>query len=268
MHEIGFDGGTRQACRGWLRDVVVVAAAMAASVPANAAVSVRNEVWVPSMIGPDMFIDGRLVSTDGQPLVRTVARTVFPDGFATAQASRENYGTAIATAASTIFRTPEDDLRGNYLAEARTKFESSFDFPQQTKGRVTIKLSGWAIANGVGYASVSSFIFLNQTLVAQRFAASSEVTEYGGLPGFRKLNLSTTLNWKGGDTITIQNRAFAQAMGSADSALGISGPGFASAYIDPVFDVSAVPEPSNWALLIAGFGLVGAVQRRRRLAMN
>lgn len=29
----------------------------------------------------------------------------------------------------------------------------------------------------------------------------------------------------------------------------------------------AVPEPASWALLIAGFGLVGAVQRRRRLAL-
>ena len=28
--------------------------------------------------------------------------------------------------------------------------------------------------------------------------------------------------------------------------------------------VSGVPEPENWAMLIAGFGLVGAVSRRRR----
>jgi PEP-CTERM motif len=29
-------------------------------------------------------------------------------------------------------------------------------------------------------------------------------------------------------------------------------------------DVSAVPEPASWAMLIAGFGLVGAASRRRR----
>ena len=29
--------------------------------------------------------------------------------------------------------------------------------------------------------------------------------------------------------------------------------------------VSGVPEPANWAMLIAGFGLVGAASRRRRL---
>jgi hypothetical protein len=27
-----------------------------------------------------------------------------------------------------------------------------------------------------------------------------------------------------------------------------------------------VPEPANWAMMIAGFGLVGATQRRRRLS--
>jgi hypothetical protein len=29
----------------------------------------------------------------------------------------------------------------------------------------------------------------------------------------------------------------------------------------------AVPEPANWAMLIAGFGLVGVVARRRRIAV-
>lgn len=31
---------------------------------------------------------------------------------------------------------------------------------------------------------------------------------------------------------------------------------------------AAVPEPASWAMLIAGFGLAGAVQRRRRLAVT
>jgi hypothetical protein len=32
-------------------------------------------------------------------------------------------------------------------------------------------------------------------------------------------------------------------------------------------NLSMVPEPSSWAMLIAGFGLVGAAARRRRVAM-
>ncbi|WP_017668364.1 PEPxxWA-CTERM sorting domain-containing protein [Sandarakinorhabdus sp. AAP62] len=35
--------------------------------------------------------------------------------------------------------------------------------------------------------------------------------------------------------------------------------------LDP--DVSGVPEPASWAMLIAGFGLVGAVSRRRRVTL-
>ena len=30
----------------------------------------------------------------------------------------------------------------------------------------------------------------------------------------------------------------------------------------------AVPEPASWAMLIAGFGLVGAAARRRRTALT
>jgi hypothetical protein len=40
--------------------------------------------------------------------------------------------------------------------------------------------------------------------------------------------------------------------------------------IGPLLDnvlVSQVPEPASWALLIAGFGLTGAVMRRRRMAV-
>lgn len=40
----------------------------------------------------------------------------------------------------------------------------------------------------------------------------------------------------------------------------------------PVFSISfqanAVPEPASWAMLISGFGLTGAVARRRRAAMS
>jgi hypothetical protein len=65
----------------------------------------------------------------------------------------------------------------------------------------------------------------------------------------------------------------------------VTWPTYASAFIDPIISIdpefltanpgfsitqivlandSAVPEPSSWALLIAGFGLVGATMRKRR----
>lgn len=35
----------------------------------------------------------------------------------------------------------------------------------------------------------------------------------------------------------------------------------------PLFNASAVPEPATWAMMIAGFGLVGATLRRRSVSM-
>jgi hypothetical protein len=37
--------------------------------------------------------------------------------------------------------------------------------------------------------------------------------------------------------------------------------------LDDVSVTGSIPEPSNWAMLIAGFGLVGAAARRRRVAV-
>ncbi|KAB7644440.1 PEPxxWA-CTERM sorting domain-containing protein [Polymorphobacter fuscus] len=66
-----------------------------------------------------------------------------------------------------------------------------------------------------------------------------------------------TFNWSGIDKVT-----FAIAGGSS-AGMGGSGNYFA---LDNLTVTSDVPEPASWAMMIAGFGLVGAVMRRRRIA--
>lgn len=43
--------------------------------------------------------------------------------------------------------------------------------------------------------------------------------------------------------------------------------GFAAYREIDVFGTAAVPEPASWAMMIAGFGMVGAVARRRRMVV-
>lgn len=45
------------------------------------------------------------------------------------------------------------------------------------------------------------------------------------------------------------------------------GPGSLDFVGTVTYDANVVPEPSSWVMLIAGFGLVGAAARRRRLAL-
>lgn len=46
--------------------------------------------------------------------------------------------------------------------------------------------------------------------------------------------------------------------------VGAFGPGEAGAYQLLAYDMTAVPEPATWALMIVGFGLVGSAARRTR----
>jgi hypothetical protein len=54
-------------------------------------------------------------------------------------------------------------------------------------------------------------------------------------------------------------------LGGAGFSIEANGPGDITLTIHDTAIPGAVPEPAGWALLIAGFGLTGAVLRRRRL---
>jgi hypothetical protein len=62
--------------------------------------------------------------------------------------------------------------------------------------------------------------------------------------------------------------AAGELSGGANGQFSVGGNGMGSNYYFRTSTVSmqlsAVPEPANWAMLIAGFGLVGALARRRR----
>jgi len=39
-------------------------------------------------------------------------------------------------------------------------------------------------------------------------------------------------------------------------------------HADFITSAATIPEPSSWAMLIAGFGLIGAARRRRRTGLH
>jgi hypothetical protein len=225
--------------------------------PATAATTYYNYVNAQILDRPNnnYILNSQIFSTDGSPVAVAGAN---PDGFASAQSTIANNGTATAAASGLSFV---------YGTESISEVFTTFDFSPTTKGRVTLKTTGWAIANGSGRAQVQTIIRLNNVTLVSRSVASFDSPTFGTpQPGLRKLSLITNVNWKGGDTLSILNFAYAQVYGDHSIFDTISGPGFASAYIDPVIDqsIGSVPEPASWAMLIAGFGLSGAAMRRLR----
>ena len=63
--------------------------------------------------------------------------------------------------------------------------------------------------------------------------------------------------------VSVPFELYASAWVNPSAAFGTGAPGFAFAYLDPTVTVGGVPEPASWAMMIAGFGLVGGAMRRR-----
>jgi hypothetical protein len=65
-----------------------------------------------------------------------------------------------------------------------------------------------------------------------------------------------------------QALAFIDPVISLPSAFINGGGNAANFQVSTSPNLNAVPEPASWAMLIAGFGLTGAVARRRRVAVG
>jgi hypothetical protein len=102
---------------------------------------------------------------------------------------------------------------------------------------------------GTRFSVIFSVVPDGQSSTAQLLIGNSlGIEEVPGL-GFRPIVERS--NYAGGDLASINSQ------GNVGPA-GLNDIGFRT------FVVSAVPEPASWAMMIAGFGLAGAVLRRRR----
>ena len=122
----------------------------------------------------------------------------------------------------------------------RLTFQYSFDAPNVRDG-------GWTTLSSLNFASPNSGSAgaVNGNLAANQSALS------GSLSGLSVANGATfAIRWFDDDT------------SGSDDGLAVDNFMLSAAGAAP----SAVPEPATWAMMIAGFGLVGGTLRRRRPA--
>lgn len=191
--------------------------------------------------------------------------SIFADtasGFAVGGTSPNFGGSAMTTASST-----------SHLHSAQAVLVYSFTLPTFiTSSRITLDFKGHAFSTGnamaeIGY-SILKFGRDGIFAVGAGGVASTELTGWGGKVGGASLSATESFVLAGGESFQLKTFAIAET-GFTEGGYGFftrsPGPGYATAFMDPIVTVAAaVPEPATWALLIAGFGMVGVSARRRR----
>lgn len=139
-----------------------------------------------------------------------------------------------------------------FLAADRNSFSVNIDFTG---------LSANAVAGHVHCCSSAD----GNAAVAIGFAPPAATS--GTITGTFDLTLASTftagfLNVAGGGTVAGARSAFLAGLDAGQAYFNVHTTNFPGGEIRG--QLAGVPEPASWALLIAGFGLTGAVMRRRR----
>ena len=127
------------------------------------------------------------------------------------------------------------------------------------------------VMGGAQRGSVADGVFVNlvSTMAGDLTGVSSTglTSGFGGFPLGSSFIFSTTIN--GSAPFAVSSMTFlANNATSFGFRIGTSSADNIGPLLDSVaLTQNAVPEPASWAMLIAGFGLVGAAQRRRKVAL-
>jgi hypothetical protein len=133
---------------------------------------------------------------------------------------------------------------------------SNLQTPGTATGTFTINGHTYDVPTSGGFASMlrsSNFFEIERT--GDPAANSGDFFEVGTIPSIDP-RLDQPIFLSGADLDPASN--------SGDVVLGFAGAGILRAnFVVDSIRLDAVPEPATWSLLIAGFGMIGASQRRR-----
>jgi hypothetical protein len=159
-----------------------------------------------------------------------------------------NNGTVVASATSTS---------NPFYVEAIYTAPLLFTGPAGSSARVSMRAIGQIASMGGAYANAIFRVQNGSTFVFNAFRSVNPDTA----------SRIATINWSTSFTLPA-NTPFTYTLNAWTRSAGAMASGYA--FLDPIITFSpssAVPEPGSWAMLIAGFSLVGASMRRRTRAV-
>lgn len=177
-----------------------------------------------------------------------------PDGYASALSGPAKGGTVSATAFA---------LSEAHLASSAYHYDLKLTAPPTASAKVKIAYSGtlssWGSGEAFAFITVGDY-FTDPNYSYTEFVSSDPL----GKAKSRTFKGTVTYTLYGGESVPFELDAGARV--NEGAAFGNGKPGFGFAYLDPTVTIGSVPEPASWAMMIAGFGLVGGMARRQRVA--
>ncbi len=147
----------------------------------------------------------------------------------------------------------------NIVASTLTSAKLSFDFPG-----LSACLVGNAGTPAYACDSASSSLHIGRNVLT-----TDVQLRVGQAAGFEATLLGTALYYDAYSYSRGHGSAGFDALGTAHSYVSLMTPGTTiTAGSGALYAAPAVPEPSSWAMLVGGFGIIGASLRRRRTAVS
>jgi hypothetical protein len=178
----------------------------------------------------------------------------FVDGFVATSSTDANGGTVTSTASA---------VSSYAFAGANYQGQIALVGPPGLSTRVRFRAVGEMMNIGGGASEQVVTLKQNDRLLYQSVVGS--LFAGSGTAGYRRTVFQKSFTLTPDTPVTF----FLASSSAVNTSAIIFGspvaPGFASSWLDPVITFAAVPEPATWGMLVAGFGIVGAGIRSRRL---